>query len=53
MPRITDEIIEICNEFCDNYCKYPEHYLAQYKDPDKAFDVLIEEICEKCPLYRL
>ena len=53
MKHITDELLEIAEEMCDNYCKDPEQYLAQHKDPDKAYDVLIEEKCENCPLFRL
>ena len=53
MPRITDEIIEICNEFCDNYCKYPELYRSVYKDTDEAEDKLLFERCEHCPIDRI
>lgn len=53
MKFITDELVEIVNEVCDKYCKYPEQYYSQYKDPDEACDVLLKERCENCPLNRI
>lgn len=47
----TFESIE--EEMCDHYCKMPEFYLSQYKDPDEAHEVMVNECCAKCPLERL
>ena len=49
-----DRTIEsIKEEICDHYCKMPEFYLSQYKDPDEAHEVMVNECCTKCPLERL
>lgn len=50
---ITEQIEEVCNEICDNYCKYPQISLEKYKDPDEAYEWLMNHCCEKCPLDRL
>lgn len=47
---ITEQIKE---EMCDHYCKMSEFYLSQYKDPDEAHEVMVNECCAKCPLERL
>lgn len=39
-------------KICDYYCKFPEEYLAFYKDPDVAWDNLSREKCEMCPLNK-
>lgn len=44
---------KIKEEMCDHYCKMPEFYLSQYKDPDEAHEVMVNECCAKCPLERL
>ena len=44
---------KIKEEMCDIYCKMPEFYLSQYKDPDEAHEVMVNECCVKCPLERL
>jgi len=44
---------KIKEEMCDHYCMMPEFYLSQYKDPDEAHEVMVNECCAKCPLERL
>ena len=53
IKSITQQIEDICGEICDNYCKYPELSLEKYKDPDEAYEWLMNHCCEKCPLMRL
>ena len=54
---IIYQLHEICNDICDNYCKYTEKYLPENPDPDSDLDMLEEmlytEICAKCPLMRI
>lgn len=46
---ITQQIQEISDEICNNYCKYPDTY-----DEEKEGCELSEsEICANCPLNRL
>ena len=40
----TQEIEEIKEDICDNYCKYPV---------EVADDSVLRVICNKCPLNRL
>lgn len=44
---------EIANIMCEDYCKWPEHYLSQYKDPEEASEVMIAEKCDTCPMCRM
>ena len=53
IKSITQQIEDICTEICDHYCKYPQISLEQYKDPDEAYEWLMNHCCEKCPLMRL
>lgn len=50
---VYENIEQIKEEMCDHYCKMPEFYLSQYKDPDEAHEVMVNECCAKCPLERL
>lgn len=36
MKSAVDLINEAANDFCNNYCKFPEQYEARFKDPDEA-----------------
>lgn len=53
MKHITEMLGEICCNMCDNYCKYPEQYEANYDDPDEAMDKLVEEKCNDCPINKI
>lgn len=50
---MNSDVEKIKEEMCDHYCKMPEWYLANYKDPDEAHEVMVNECCTKCPLERL
>ena len=47
------EIEEIKESICDNYCKFPDMYLSEYADPDEANTAMMNEECEYCPLGAL
>ena len=47
------ELQEIKEAICDNYCKFPERYAAEYDDPDEANEIMLCEECEYCPLNNL
>lgn len=49
---ITQQMNEIINEICDNYCKYPEACMSEREDPEDAEDLLYMTYCEKCPLMK-
>jgi hypothetical protein len=53
MKHITEMLGEICCKMCDNYCKYPEQYESQYKDPDMAWSVCMNERCKDCPISKI
>lgn len=40
-------LVEVIDEMCDKYCKFPE----QYRGDDE--DELYEKHCDGCPLNRL
>ena len=51
---ITQLLQEIADDFCENYCKYPDVCMSERKDPDEAEDLLYSEYCNKaCPFNRL
>lgn len=46
---ITEQIQEVADDFCDNYCKYPDIW-----DEEKEGCELSEsDHCRNCPLNRL
>lgn len=53
MATISEQLEEIANEFCTNYCKYPDIAKTEADDPDLADDLLYEKYCGGCPLSRL
>lgn len=44
MKMDNEELTEIKEDICDNYCKYPTEI---------ADDSVLRVICNKCPLNRL
>lgn len=46
-------LIEVADEICDKYCKYPAICEAERKDPDEAEDLLYGTYCANCPLNKL
>ena len=50
---VMNLLIEVADEICDRYCKYPEICEAERKDPDEAEDLLYEKYCASCPLNKL
>ena len=51
--NIIKQILTITEYICDNYCKWPEHYLSENSDPDVAYEKMLDEKFEGCPLGRL
>lgn len=50
---ITEQFEVIKEKICDDVCRYRVMYLEKYKDPDEAWNNLVEHQCTKCPLERL
>lgn len=50
---VTELLIWIENEICDNYCKYQDVCMSECKDPEDAEQMLYEKYCASCPLSRL
>jgi hypothetical protein len=50
---VTQQLEKIKEDICDNYCKYPEKYLEEIKNPDEAMTEMYERVCENCPLNKL
>jgi heterodisulfide reductase subunit A-like polyferredoxin len=48
IKTITQQIESICEEMCNNYCKYPTIW-----DEEKDGELADSEICSNCPLSRL
>jgi hypothetical protein len=50
--NVVETLTALCEEICDNYCRFPELYLNEHKDPDEATD-LCKEKCENCPINKI
>ena len=50
---VSEMLIEIEDEICDRYCKYPEICISEREDPADAEQLLFETYCATCPLSRL
>lgn len=47
-PKSVTQIIEeVCNDMCNNYCRYTSES-REHMDDNEVY-----EICDKCPLNRL
>lgn len=46
---ISEQLQEIADEFCQNYCK---HYHPD-KISDEEYTRLLVEVCENCPISKL
>lgn len=45
--KVLEEVVSM---MCDGYCKYPAAYLEEYKNPEVAHEMMIEQKCSDCPL---
>lgn len=50
---VMNLLIEVADEICDKYCKYPAICEAERKDPDEAEDLLYGTYCANCPMNKL
>lgn len=51
---IAEKIESVAESICNQYCKYPERYRDAYStNLDEAYEAMIKEQCEKCPLLEL
>ena len=50
---VPEMIQEICDQICNDYCKYPDQVRSQVKDVDDAENTLMAIYCDGCPLQRL
>lgn len=44
---------DIKENICDNYCKYPEQYQMKNEDSEEAYEQMLRDRYEECPLNRL
>lgn len=50
--RVAD-VEDVTEKICDGFCKWPDYYLSEYEDPNKANDMMERERCNGCPLNGL
>lgn len=50
---VTGLLLEIEQEICDRYCKYPAICEAEKKDPCDAEQLLYEKYCANCPIGKI
>ena len=52
---ITQILIEVQDEICEKYCKYPDMYIgkSQGDEVDMLEDTMYTEICATCPFRKL
>ena len=46
---ISQKLEDIANDFCDNYCKYPE----KWDEEKEGCELCESEICAECPINKL
>jgi hypothetical protein len=46
---ITDQLLDIAEAICNNYCKYPE----QWDEEKMGVELSESKFCQECPLSRL
>ena len=46
VPKLLEEV---ANDFCDNYCKWPE----QWNEKEEGCELCESEICATCPINKL
>ena len=49
MDGATTELRESFEDFCDNYCKYPEKWDAE----KEGCELSESDVCKQCPINRL
>jgi hypothetical protein len=49
IQSITEQIEDIKEQICNEYCKYPE----QWDDKAMGYELCESEVCARCPLNRL
>lgn len=50
--KIHQQIEEMLEAFCNDYCKYPEQYAREYGTDDAGMDKLWDEKCYLRPFMR-
>lgn len=50
VKSITEQLSEVVDDFCNNYCKYPVLYDAEEHDGVELAD---SGICDRCPIIKL
>lgn len=46
---VSEMLLDIANDICNNYCKYP----GIYDEQKEGVELCESEICANCPLNRL
>lgn len=52
MRSVSETIDDVCEEICDNYCKYTD-VIKNVHMTDAEYDDWLEKHCSNCPLDRL
>lgn len=47
---ITQQLEDIKEQMCDKYCRFPELSRNTASDADEAFEWLMHNCCDKCPM---
>lgn len=47
--RLTTQLAQIAEDFCDNYCKYPGIWDAE----KEGCELSESDVCKQCPINRI
>ncbi|MBR5808836.1 MAG: helix-turn-helix transcriptional regulator [Clostridia bacterium] len=50
---LTKIVEDTVNDICNNYCKYPDIYNQRFDNEDIAYDIMLSERYDSCPLNDL
>ena len=53
VKQFQEQLEQQLEVICDDYCKFREQYLSEHKDPDEAFEALLDEKCNDCPIGKI
>lgn len=50
---VTDILLNVTDQICEHYCKWPDYYQNTYKDIEDAEEKMLSEKCDSCPLNQI
>lgn len=49
MKSISEQLLEVCEEICEKYCKYTD----TWDEEKEGVELMDSDLCRNCPLNKL